>query len=314
MTHEHKVAVQPDNGNKKYAMLAGIASLVTVALLLAVKSFAYLESGSVSILASLTDSVIDAAASLINFAAIRYSLKPADAEHRYGHGKIEGLAALLQGAFIAGAGAFLLLESLRRFSRPEAVSLDMTVIGIMAFSIVLSAALIMIQRISLRHAPSLAVEAEKAHYSGDIAMNGGVIGVLLVLHYGGPGWVDPVFSIGVAAYLGWTAKGIATKGMDMLLDRELPDDLREQILAIICKHPETRGVHDLRTRKSGMDLHIVFDLEIDADKSLKDAHEIALEVENSILELFPNAQIMIHKDPAGVLHVDSRHPGLGVHD
>ncbi|PJB71617.1 MAG: hypothetical protein CO093_04705 [Alphaproteobacteria bacterium CG_4_9_14_3_um_filter_47_13] len=289
-----------------YALVAGVASLVTVAVLIGIKGFAYFQSDSVSILGSLVDSLMDAGVSLINFMAIRYSLKPADHEHRYGHGKIEGLAAMFQAAFIAGAGVFLVFESLRRFTKPEVTESSLLVIGIMVVSVVLSLILILVQRFSLRYAPSLAVEAEHAHYSGDILMNGGVIVVLLALQYGAPSWLDPAFAVLIACYLGYTAKIIAEKGVNMLLDRELPDDLRAQIEDIILQHPEAKGVHDLRTRKSGMDIYIAFDLEIDPDKSLRSAHAIALKVERKILKAFPNAEIMIHTDPAGVPHIDSR--------
>lgn len=298
---------------KGYALFAGIASIVTVSFLIVIKVIAYVLSGSVAVLASLVDSIMDAVVSLINFMAIRYSLKPADHEHRYGHGKIEGLAALFQAAFIAGAGVFLVFESVRRFTKPEVSEDSMLVVGIMLVSVFLSIVLILIQRLSLKYAPSLAVEADQAHYTGDIAINGGVVVVLLLMQYGAPVWVDPAFAVAIAAHLGLTAKSVAMKGVDMLLDRELPDELRGQILDIIKSHPETRGVHDLRTRKSGMDLHIVFDLELDPDKSLRDAHAIALKIEKQILREFPNAEIMIHKDPAGVPHVDSRHQISGIH-
>lgn len=305
----------PQNGHKKgYALLAGAASIVTVAALILMKGYAYWVSGSVSVLASLTDSLMDAAVSLISFCAIGYSLKPADDNHRFGHGKIEGVAALLQAAFIVGAGAFLVFESMRHLTRPEMVEDNLLVLGVMVCSVLLSIGLVLFQKFSLRYAPSLAVEADHAHYSGDIAINAGVVIVLMSIKYGAPRWIDPAFAVIVALYLGYTAKIIAMKGMDMLLDREVSEEMRAQIFEIIDRHPEAVGAHDLRTRKAGMDLHIAFDLEIDPDKSLRDAHDVALQIEQEILELFPNAEIMIHKDPAGVPHTDSRHPNLGVHD
>lgn len=297
-----------------YALVAGVASIATVAILIFIKAFAYVMSGSAAVLSSLIDSVMDAVVSLINIMAIRYSLKPADHDHRYGHGKVEGLAALFQSAFIAGAGVFLVFESLDRLARPEPSSESLTAIAIMFISILLSGVLVLVQKVSLKYAPSLAVEADSAHYSGDIAINAGVVAILLCLHYGAPGWVDPAFAIIVAAYLGYTAYTVAMKGIDMLLDRELPDDMRAQIIDIINRHPDAIGAHDLRTRRTGMDINIAFDLEIDPDKSLRTAHAIAIDIEQQILKLFPNAEIMIHKDPAGVPHTDSRHPNSGVHD
>lgn len=292
---------------KGYALVAGVASIVTVTILIAIKGVAWYFSGSVSVLASLIDSLMDAVVSFVNFMAIRYSLKPADHEHRYGHGKIEGIAALFQSAFIAGAGIFLILESVRRFVEPGETGESMLAVGIMAVSIVLSLALVFVQKISLRYAPSLAVEAEQAHYAGDIVINLGVIAVLAALQYGAPSWLDPAFAVLVACYLGYTAKTIAMKGVDMLLDRELPDEMRQQILEMIAGHSQVKGVHELRTRKSGMDIHIAFDLELDPDITLHHAHGIGLAIERKILQSFPHAQIMIHKDPAGIPHEDSRH-------
>ncbi len=310
-------AKMPDENNeikRGYALVAGMASLVTVTVLIIVKSAAFLASGSTSVLASLIDSIVDAGASLINYAAIRYSLKPADEEHRHGHGKVEGLAAVFQAAFIFGAGIFLLFESVSRFTGEAVVTDHLLSIGVMALAIVMSIGLVMVQDFCLKHAPSLAVESEKAHYASDIFLNGGVIVILLVLFFGGPAWLDPVFALGVAVYLSRTAWKIASKGVDMLLDRELPDEDREEILKIVNANPEIVSVHDLRTRKAGMDIYIYFDVEIDAEMSLKKAHAVSLDVEHKILKKFPNAEIMIHKDPAGIPHKESRHKIAGVHD
>lgn len=299
---------------RHYALWAGSASVFTVTLLIAIKTFAFWQSGAVSILATLIDSLADAVVSMINFLAIRYSLKPADEEHRFGHGKIEGLAALFQAAFIAGAGVFLLFESLSRFTAPRPSEDSALVIVIMAVSMALSALLVFIQNRSLDHAPSLAVEAERAHYVGDIAINGGVIAVLVAMRLGAPQWLDPAFAIVVAAYLGYVARDIAGKGVDMLLDRELPDESREKIRALVHAHPAVRGMHDLRTRKSGMNIDISFDIELDPEQSLRKAHEVTIALEKELLKLFPNAEILIHKDPAGIRHTDSRHQVCGVHD
>lgn len=295
------------------ALVAGLASVTTVSILIALKLIVYLQSGAASVLASLIDSVVDAKVSLMTLFAIRYSLKPADHDHRYGHGKIEGLAALFQAAFIAGAGVFLVLESVARFSQPHTVENQMAVIAVMVIATILSLGLVAIQKLSLRHAPSLAVEADKAHYSMDIAINIGVIAVMMALSYGAPGWIDPVFALLVALYLAFTVRDIAGKGVDMLLDRELPGSARETITKKVLSHPGVLGMHDLRTSKSGMSVFISFDMEVDADLSLRAAHEIARVVEHDLLGLFPHAEILIHLDPQGDTE-DTRHRVSGVHD
>lgn len=294
------------NIQPRMALIAGAASIVTVAVLIALKLFATVQTGSASVLASLIDSAVDASVSLMTFFAIHISLKPADEDHRHGHGKVEGLAALFQAAFIAGAGFFLLLESAGRFTGAGEIRNDNMAIAVMAVSIILSVVLVMIQNYSLRFAPSLAVEADRAHYASDIVVNFGVIGVLFGLQNGAPAWIDPAFAVLVALYLGLTVRRIAGKGVDMLLDRELPGDSRERITKKVLSHKYVMGMHDLRTSKSGMKIFISFDIELDPSLLLYNAHEIVREVEYELLIDFPNAEILIHADPHGDTS-DTRH-------
>ncbi len=309
--------ILPSNSNirPRMALVAGAASIVTVIILIAIKSFAVFQTGSASVLASLIDSIVDMNVSLMTFLAIHISLKPADADHRHGHGKVEGLAALFQAAFIAGAGVFLLLESVGHFIGGRmAADNDMNMaVVIMAVSAVLSFLLIMIQKHSLKYAPSLAVEADQAHYSSDIVINAGVIAVLLAIHAGAPVWIDPAFAVAVAVYLGLTVMKIAGKGLDMLLDRELPGAAREIITKKVLSHKYVMGMHDLRTSKSGMKVFISFDIELDPSLLLYNAHEIVREVEYELLIEFPNAEILIHADPHGDTY-DTRHNVDGVHN
>ena len=300
--------------NPRMALIAGGASIITVIILIVMQLIAYLENGSASVLAALIDSFVDGGVAIMTFMAIKISLKPPDSEHRYGHGKVEGLAAIIQAAFVAAAGFFLLLQTISRFFSPvspleKGVMLAITV---MAVSTVLSLMLIVIQKYSLLHAPSLAVESDKAHYSGDIVVNLGVIAVLLAARAGAPIWIDPLFAIGVAVYLGFTVKHIAGKGLDMLLDRELPDTQREIITAKVLDHPGVLGMHDLRTHKSGMRVFMSFDIELDPSLLLYHAHEIVRQVEHELLAQFPNAEILIHADPHGDTH-DTRHNVEGAH-
>lgn len=291
----------------KLALIAGGASIVTVVVLIGLKLFAYFENGSASVLASLIDSVVDGSVSLVSFCAIRLSLKPPDAEHRHGHGKVEGLAALFQAAFIGGAGVFLLMESLSRFNQPPQAFGEERIVAItMIVSIVISILLIGFQNLILKKAPSLTVEADRAHYSMDILINLGVIGVMLAMNKGLPRWIDPLFAVAVSLYLGLTVKSITAKGIDMLLDRELPGDVRETITKKVLSHRQVMGMHDLRTTKSGMRVFISFDVELDPSLLLYHAHEIVREIEHDVLVLFPLAEILIHADPYGDTF-DTRH-------
>lgn len=288
------------------ALVAAGASMATVAILIVIKLYAAIETSSASVLASLIDSVVDATVSLMTFLAIRISLKPADDDHRHGHGKVEGLAALFQAAFIAGSGFFLLLESIRRFSEGNLTENNDVAIAIMAISTILSVVLVLIQNYSLKFAPSLAVESDRAHYSSDILVSIGVIGILMALQSGAPRWIDPAYAVIVTLYLAWLARNIAGKGIDMLLDKELPGAAREIITKKVLSHKYVMGMHDLRTSKSGMKVFISFDIELDPSLLLYNAHEIVREVEYELLVEFPNAEILIHADPHGDTY-DTRH-------
>lgn len=293
----------------RYALYAGGAAITTAVILILAKVAAWFMTGSAAILASLTDSMMDAWVSGINLLAIRYSLKPADSDHRYGHGKVEGIAALFQAALIASAAVFLTLESVSRLITVQKIESLNIALGVMAFSMAMSILLVAIQKYSLKFAPSLAVEADQAHYSTDIMMNGGTIIALALIAAGGPHWIDSAFALIVVVYLVKTAWHIGFKGADMLMDRELPEPVRKEILETVMATPGISGIHDLRTRAIGMRTHISFDVEIDPDVSLRAAHEATRAAEQALLNKFPNAEIMIHMDPLGD-PADSRHPGL----
>lgn len=301
MENQTSVTYQPHK-----ALHAGIASIVTVSILIVLKTIMYVFSGSTSVLASLMDSLADATVSVMTFFAIRFSLKPADDNHRSGHGKIEGLAALFQSLLIGGAGVALFYQSVVSFFNPQPVAHHEWGIAVMLLSIVLSVVLVRIQSKVLKEAPSLAVEADLAHYSTDIIVNAGVIVVLLALMAGGPVWIDSLFGMLVTGYLLYAARGIALQGMDMLLDRELPETVRQAITMRVRAHTGVRDMHDLRTSKSGMRIFISFDIEVDGAMTLTAAHDIARNIEYDLIREYPHADIMIHIDPHGDPH-DTRH-------
>lgn len=288
-------------------------TIVVVGALIILKSWGYYESGSAGVLSSLIDSVMDAVVSFVAFLSVFYAARPADEDHRWGHGKMEAVSALFQSAVIAGGGAFLVFEATNRVVSPQAVSPEPVVLWIMAVSVVLSAGLVMFQRYAIQHTSSLAIEADSAHYGGDILINAGVFLVLLAQHYGAPTLIDPLFALGVAVYMAYVARGIAGKAMGVLLDREAPEEQRAQMIAVIEAHTGVIGWHDLRTRCIGGPAYSVsFDIEVDAGLSLWAAHDIAKDLEAGILAHYPAAEILIHIDPEGYTH-DTRHRVQGVH-
>lgn len=303
---------EPFDYRPRAARIAGLASLGVVIVLIVLKSWAAWVSGSASVFGSLIDSISDLTGSAMNFFAIHLSLMPADKNHRSGHGKVEGLAGLLQALLIVGCAGSLLYAAILRLDGPPSVAEGWTAMGVMIVSIVLSLLLVRIQARILRQAPSLAVESDQAQFGMDIVVNVGVILVLTLLHFGAPAWIDPAFAVVIAGYLLWVARGIALSGLDMLLDHELPKDVRQAIRTTILAQPGVLGVHDLRTGKSGMRIFISFDIEVDPELTLRAAHDISRDVEQALLVPYPNADIMIHLDPYGDIE-DSRHQPVLVH-
>jgi ferrous-iron efflux pump FieF len=279
---------------------ATYASLAVGTLLIAAKIVAWLLTGSVSVLSSLLDSLLDIAASIVNLFAVHHAVTPADREHRFGHGKAEPLAGLGQSAFIAGSAAFLSVEALRRVFNPVAVEHSMVGIGVMLFSIVVTIGLVRYQRGVVARTGSIAIGADELHYRGDIILNGSVILSLILSDTLGWRLVDPIFGVAIALWIIYSAWQIALRSLTQLMDREIPDEERARIRAIAQEHADVRAVHDLRTRAAGPTAFIQLHIEMDGEMSLTRAHEVSDEVEARILEAFPNAEVMIHQDPAGV--------------
>ncbi len=279
---------------------ATYASVAVVAILLVAKTAAWLITDSVSVLSSLLDSLLDAAASLINLFAVRTALTPADREHRFGHGKAEPLAGLAQSAFIAGSSVLLVLEAVRRIMTPQAVAHGEVGVAVMLFSVVLTVALVAYQRHVIRLTQSVAIDADSLHYQSDLLINIGVILSLALSMWLDWRALDPLFALVISAYLLRTSWMIGQKALDRLMDRELPDPDRARIRAIALARPEVRAVHDLRSRSSGPDLFIQMHLEMDGGMSLLRSHEVADAVERDVMAVYPNAEVIIHQDPSGI--------------
>ena len=279
---------------------ATYASVSVACLLIASKFAAWLATDSVSLLSTLIDSILDAAASLINLVAVRHALEPADREHRFGHGKAEALAGLAQSAFIVGSAMFLLVEAGHRAFHPKAI--EHTEIGyiVMVFSIVLTAVLVLFQRYVVRRSGSVAISADSLHYQTDILINLSVIISLFLASQLGLEWADPLFAFGIAIYIIHSAWRIGTEVFQILMDRELPDEDRQRIREIALREDGVSGLHDLRTRSSGTQVFIQLHLQMDGEMKLKDAHKIADAVEQKISAAFLNAEVIVHQDPEGI--------------
>jgi ferrous-iron efflux pump FieF len=293
-----ELSAQPDA--QRAMRLASYASVTVSFILIVAKTSAWLTTDSIAVMSSLIDSFLDALASIVTLIAIRHSLRPADREHRFGHGKVEALAALAQSTFIAGSAVLLLFEAGARSLDPQEITRRDVAIYVMLFSIVLTFMLVLIQRWAIRKSGSVAISADALHYTSDLLMNAAVIVAILLVTELGWTIADPVFGAGIAVYIIWSAYRILRNSLDMLMDHELSDDEREKIRAIALTHDAIESVHDLRTRQSGLTYFIQLHLEMDGDITLHDAHEIADEVELSLIEAYPGSEIIIHQDPAGV--------------
>jgi cation diffusion facilitator family transporter len=284
-----------------------LLSVATAAILIVVKAIAWQASGSVAILASLSDSALDLVASLITVYAVRYAAEPPDAEHRFGHGKAEAFSSLMQGGLVFASGALVGREAINAWLHTQPVEHGLAGVAVMAISIVLTFALITAQTRVVKASGSIAIAGDRAHYAADLASNAvALVGVGAAAWLGLP-WVDAVAGLIVALWLIWGAVGVFREASHQLMDRELPDEDREKIVALVTADPNVLGVHQLRTRASGPYVHIQMHADLAGDISLAEAHAIIVAAENRVLDAFPAADLIIHGDPRGLAE---KHGGL----
>lgn len=289
-----------ETGHGPMMIRVAIAAVGVAALLVVMKTVAYIVTDSIAMMASLADSALDVFTSSVNLLAIRHALTPADREHRFGHGKAEPLAGLGQGAFITGSAAFLVIESVSRLVAPHPIEHPWLGLGVMVVSIGTTVILVVAQRIVVSRTGSVAVGADRMHYIGDIVTNGGVILGIVASTEFGILIADPIIGMAVAAILTWSAVHVFRQSYDQLMDRELPDTDREKIKAVVRAHSEVKSMHDLRTRSAGVNTFIQLHIELDPEIKLLRAHEISDAVEADLMAAFPRAEVIIHQDPAGV--------------
>lgn len=281
--------------------LASVASVGAALFLIVLKFGAFLQTGSVSLLSTLFDSALDAAASIVNLIAVRQALVPPDPEHRFGHGKAEPLAGLVQVAFILGSSVLLLTEVIDHFMTPQPVSAPEVGVAVMLISLAVTGALVLLQRHVVRRTGSMAIRSDQVHYVSDFLTNISVIAALVLSTHLGWWWIDPAIGLAIAVFIAATATRIGKEALDMLMDREMDEADRTRIKEIVRAHPEVLNLHDLRTRAAGRDRFIQFHLELDGSLSLSDAHRISDAVEADVRAAFPGAEVIIHEDPAGVV-------------
>lgn len=288
-----------ENYNKLVKRAANFAIIIAVSLII-IKAFAWWKTGSISILAAMTDSVVDLFASLTNILVLRFALQPADDDHTFGHGKAESLAALAQSAFISGSAVFLLLQGFHKLTNPELISQSHIGVIVSIVSIVATAILVLYQRYVVKITQSPAIEADSLHYQTDLFMNAAIL-VAMLLNGAGFIYADAIFAIGIALYIAFNAVKMFWEAVQTLLDKSLPDEEIEQIKEIASHHPNILGIHDIQTRRAGAVRFIQLHLELDDHLTLLVAHEITDSLEQKLLEAFPMSKVIIHQEPTTVV-------------
>lgn len=280
--------------------LAGVASVGVALSLIVLKLGALSVTDSVALLSSLADSLLDLLASLITFFALRVAVTPADREHRFGHGKSEGIAGLLQALIVSASAVYVAFEAVRRLLSPQPLEQGEIGMLVMGISLALTVSLVLFQRRVVARTGSLAISADSAHYRADVLTNVGVLAGIFAADVLSWHVADPLIGLTVAAVLLVSARRIAIDSVNVLLDRELPTRSRRRIEEIAAAHPAVLGVHDIRTRSAGAAQFIQLHLELDPALTLLEVHEISEAVENDMQKAFPTAEVLIHADPFGL--------------
>jgi ferrous-iron efflux pump FieF len=283
--------------NLPLAARGALASVATACFLLALKGYAAWSTDSVAMLGSLADTALDLVASCVTLYGVHVATIPADHDHRYGHGKAEALAALFQVALIAVSAVGIAWEAIRQFGAPAATHDAATGIGVSVAAIVVTLGLVLYQRRVIAATGSVAVSADNVHYQSDLLLNVSVIAALVldqVLHVRG---ADPVFGVLIALWLGWGALRSAGSAIDLLMDKEWPVEERDRLIALIADHPELRGLHDIRTRRSGTHDFVQFHMYVAPEMTVADANQVVESVTDRIHVAYPKADVLIHVDP-----------------
>jgi ferrous-iron efflux pump FieF len=278
---------------------AAMASIAMAVTLIALKSYAALQTSSMAMLGSLADSGLDLVASLVVLLGVRIAAQPADYDHRFGHGKAEALASLLQVILISISAIFIGFRAVQRLLSGARTADAELGIGVSIVAMLLTVALISYQRHVVRRTGSLAIGTDRLHYSSDLLLNGSVIVALALEQFAGLTGADAVFGLLIALWLLWGAWSASSHAFDQLMDREWPDELRERFLAAAREYPELAGLHDFRTRSSGTHYFAQFHVWVPADWTVQEAHDRLDRVEEELQQRFPDTEILIHVDPEG---------------
>jgi ferrous-iron efflux pump FieF len=283
----------------KLTARAAMASIAMAITLIALKSYAAFETSSMAMLGSLADSGLDLVASLVVLLGVKIAAQPADYDHRFGHGKAEALASLVQVTLISLSAVFIGFRAIQRLLAGAETANAELGIGVSIIAMILTVALITYQRHVVKLTGSLAIGTDRLHYSSDLLLNGSVIVALALDQFARFKGADAVFGVLIAAWLMWGAWRASSHALDQLMDKEWPDELRDRFLAAAKEYPELQGLHDLRTRSSGTYQFAQFHVWVPPHWTVQEAHDRLDRVEEELLRRFPGTEILIHVDPEG---------------
>lgn len=278
---------------------AALASAGVAVTLLGLKTWAAWATGSVSMLGSLADTGLDLIASLLTLYAVGFAAQPADDDHRFGHGKAEAIAALMQTLLIIGSAVAIMVRAIMAFGQTELPRAPTVGIGVSIVAMLLTLALVGWQRHVVRRTGSIAISTDSLHYQSDLALNAVVIIAFVLDVYLGLHGADAVLGIVIALWIAGAAIRSAGQAFDMLMDREWPAEKRQRLIAVASSVDGVEGVHDLRTRSSGVTDFIQFHIWLPPEMPVGTAHAIVDTVELRVAETFPGSEIFIHIDPVG---------------
>jgi ferrous-iron efflux pump FieF len=287
--------------NRRLRRFASLVALGVALILVGIKVWAWAATGSIALLTSAADGLVDVVASAVTFAGVRYAERPVDRGHRYGHGKAEAVAALIQALLLAGAALGLGIESIGRLITPQALSKMGFGIWVIIGSTVAASGLVAMQTYVVKRTGSTAIAADRAHYVTDVAVNIAVLVALILERYLGWNRADAIGALAIACYMLWNARGMAMHALVQLLDRELDAADRQNIMAAVLGCEGVRGIHDIRSRDGGDRVFVEFHVEVDGALSVEQGHDIGDAAEEAVRKLFARADVIAHLEPAGII-------------
>lgn len=285
---------------KNLTRLASLVSLGVALTLVCIKIWAWVKTGSIALLTSVADGLVDVLASMVTLVGVYYAQKPADRGHRFGHGKAEAIAAFVQALLLAVAGVTLGIESVRRLITPQALAAQRVGIIVIITSTLCASLLVIVQTLVVKYTQSTAIAADRAHYITDIAINIAVLYALVLEHQFG--WVraDASGALVISCYMVWNARSMIRSAMLQLLDRELDSSDRRRITAAAMSCPGVKGVHDLRTRNGGDRVFVELHIEVDGQLTVDVGHAICNNAETAVKALFSVAEVSAQLEPTGI--------------